>query len=161
MTETPVPESLSALTDRLTKTTNEWREESQELRKVLNEQGRYGRKNRKWIYWLGFSIFIDVVLSISVAALAVGVASNHTQSETNRNTQIATCNATNQSRMDNKQLWTFFIQILVPDPNKASPDVKAALVKLHQKIDATYALRDCTKLGPSGTPTLTLSPSPS
>jgi hypothetical protein len=151
MTDEPVPEDLATVATRLTEVAVAWRAEAQELRSDLNQQGRFGRNNRRWIYGLIFSLMIDVILSVSVLALAVTASNNSSETKRNRDSQIATCRATNQSRVDNKQLWEFFIQLLVPDETKVDAKTKTALVRLHAKLDSTYTLRDCDNIG-SGAP---------
>lgn len=160
MTQTPVPDDLAAVAARLTQTATQWRAEAQELRRELAQQTQYGHTNRRAIWALVISIAVDVALSVAVAILAVQTSNNNSATKRNHDSQVATCVASNQSRQDNKALWNFFISLAVPDVSKAPPATQEAVAKLRAKLDMTYSQRDCARLGPDGTPTLPLTPTP-
>lgn len=160
MTQTPVPDDLAVVAQRLTQTAADWRAEAQELRQELSQQTQYGHTNRRAIWGLVISIVMDVALSVVVAVLAVQAGNNSSATERNHDTQVATCEAANQSRRDNQALWNFFITLAVPDVSKAPPATQEAVAKLERKLDLTYAQRDCAKLGPNGAPTLAPSRTP-
>lgn len=161
MSETPVPEDLATVATRLTETATAWRHEASELRKALNEQGNYGKRNRRAIYGLVISLMLDVILSVVVAVLAVKTADANSAARVNHQSQVAGCKATNTSRADNELLWDFFLQLSVPDESKLPAAEKAKLHALQAKIVQTYAQRDCDNLGPNGAPTITPSPTAS
>ena len=113
---------------------------------------RYGRLNRMFI-------LVDIALTVLLAG--VGALSAHAVSQSsaastlaqqNHTAQIVTCQAGNQAREQNEQLWTFLINLSVAQPARPGETAaeKAAgerLIRLLRgKVSATFAPRDCQKL---------------
>lgn len=118
------------------------------LKNVLAEMvhlRKYGRTNRKFV-------IVDVVLTVLLAG--VGGLSVHaaSQADQNRTAQIVTCQASNQARAQNEQLWTYLINLSTsqpPRPGETSAQKAASktlISLLRAKVSATFAARDCQKL---------------
>lgn len=129
------------------------------------ELGR--RRNLFLIRVLGLSLGIDIVLSgllgfVAFNAHDASVRASHATSiaSTNRQTLIASCRAGNDAREQNRQLWLFILDLAREANPHPTPAERKWRDSFQDRITATFALRDCDRLGPNGVPTLPPSPSP-
>lgn len=113
----------------------------------------YGQRNRHYIWGLGVSLVLDIILSVAVAVIAVQANSASTQasnasSQANRNqqTQQVTCKATNDAREANRNLWTYIINVTEQSNADAPPAQKAQIEKLRDFVEQVFAARDCSNL---------------
>lgn len=135
---TAILEALKATKDEVAATKDE-----------ITALRRYGRRNRSFV-------IVDVVLTVLLAA--VGLVSAHAASQSsaaqatatqNRTAQIVTCQASNQARAQNEQLWTYTLTLFKPKPGQTPQQQEraaVALAALHAKVEQTFAPRDCTAL---------------
>lgn len=148
VTLTAVLGALKATTDELKATKGEvtaLKDEAQYLR-------NYGRHNRVFV-------LIDVLLTVLVTAvgyLSVHAASQSSAASTlaqqNHAAQVITCQASNQARAQNEQLWAFVITLLTSTPPRAGETAaqKAAgqriVTQLRGKVETTFMPRNCQQL---------------
>lgn len=111
----------------------------------------YGQRSRHWIWALAVSLTLDVVLSVFLGFVAVQAnhASNKATDATsaahvNRQTQVTTCEATNQARAVSTQLWTYVIGVVTANNTQLTAAQRAQLVMLRTHIRTAYAPRDCS-----------------
>lgn len=110
---------------------------------------QYGKKNRRLIHALGWSIVVDLLLSIGLAFAinqshdatenATRAAASAAEASANNATTIKnTCLASNETRKSNIQLWNYLFNLAPPTapPSPAVVDFKAF-------VEKTFAPRDC------------------
>ena len=118
----------------------------------IKQLRRYGRFNRRFI-------IVDIALTVLLAF--VGGLSAHAVSQSsaasvlaqqNHTAQIVTCQAGNQARAQNEQLWAYVITLLTSSPPRpgttAAQKAEAARVValLRAKVETTFESRNCQQL---------------
>lgn len=130
-----------AAADRLNDSMSELGAEIQALR-------NYGRRNRRYIAGLAISLALDIILSVVVAFVAVTAAQANDLATQNHNTQVATCESSNQSRLVTVNLWNYILD------SASKNNADAAKLKQIQDFRAymqkAYAQRDCSLIGSGG-----------
>lgn len=136
-------ESLSERVDRLNAGVNDLRD--------------YGKRNRKFIRWLGAVAVVLLLLVGSVIWVAANAndASNRANAASHRaevaasiadqtkRTQKATCLATNETRAEASELWNSVLDVV--GASSTSPQGKQFVDNIRGKVASTYAPRDCSK----------------
>jgi hypothetical protein len=109
----------------------------------------YGRRNRRFII---FDIAATVALTVAMF-IAVGASqSAHDASVAaaqNRNSALISCQATNVAREQNAQLWAYILTLFTPRPGETAAQKtqgEKVLAELRDKVDTTFAPRNCTAL---------------
>lgn len=105
----------------------------------------YGKRNRNYIVGLAVSLFLDLVLSIVVAFVAVSAAEANDQADQNRRTQIATCESANQSRAVTVNLWNYVLDSAAK--NDPTPQKLKQISDFRAYMQKAYAPRDCSQAG--------------
>jgi hypothetical protein len=116
-----------------------------ELGTEIQALRNYGRRNRRYIAGLAISLALDIILSVVLAFVAVTATQANDLATQNHNTQVATCESSNQSRLVTVNLWNYILD----SASKNNPD--AAKLKQIQDFRAymekAYAQRDCSLIG--------------
>lgn len=145
---TAATEALQGLTDRV-----------ESLNTNVEDIKDYGRHNRKLIRWLGCVAVVLLLLVGSVIWVAynaneasdkANAASQRAEAaasvaDQNGRTQVATCEASNETRAEATELWNSVLDVIAS--NSDSPQNKAFVAEIRGKVAVTYAPRDCSKLG--------------
>jgi hypothetical protein len=108
----------------------------------------FGSRNRHLIWGLAISLVLDVALSIAVAFVAVSAREATSLANQNRQTQLATCRAGNETRAANIQLWTYVLDLAAV--NRPVPPTAQQIESLRQfksYLSTVYAPRDCDTPG--------------
>lgn len=113
----------------------------------------YGRHNRQFIW----ALVLSVLLSIGIGAVAVtaSLQAKEATSQSRRNAENAkiTCEAGNEGRRLQTQLWTYVLNVSSQNP-KLTEQQKAQIAQFRQYIATVYAPRDCNATPtPVATPT--------
>lgn len=104
----------------------------------------YSQRSRRLIWGLVVSLLLDVLLSVAVAVIAVQANEATSTANQNRQTQIATCEAGNQSRALQLQLWTYVLDLSAQSP-RDYPGKDQQLAQFRDYIARTFAPRDCSR----------------
>jgi hypothetical protein len=96
------------------------------------------RRTRQLAWALGFSFFLDIALTVVVAILTVSAVS---QGSSTHQSQLATCAISNQTRADERELWSYLFQLSGGQEAK-SAEAKKFLVF----VDKTFAPLNCSAL---------------
>jgi hypothetical protein len=114
-----------------------------ELRRVKKQ----GRKNTHLIWGLAVSLILDVTLTVVVALVAVQAHSaSDTASQAYASNQ-ALCTATNSSRLQQIELWSYLLD-LTKGPE--TPAEKKVIDEFTTYLHKVFAPRDCARLGNQG-----------
>lgn len=140
MTEPSEHKAAIFAADRLQGSVNGLKEEMAGLRS-------YGKRSRKIIWGLVASLILDVILSLVVVAVGIQVHEANTLAEANRNTQIATCESTNQSRQVAVNLWGYVLEAAAKNPENQTPERKKQVADFRAYMESAYAPRDCSQNG--------------
>ena len=98
----------------------------------------FARDTRQLARWLE-AAFIGLLLIVVALAITTVRANNANDKATRLGEyQVASCQATNQTRADSAQMWDFVIGLFPKD--------SATRTQLQDKVNATYKQRDCTKV---------------
>jgi hypothetical protein len=121
----------------------------------VERQDVYGRHNRQLIWGLVAS----VLFSLAMGAVAISASLQATQatSAANRNAENSriTCEAGNESRRLQNQLWTYVLDLSSRNPNRTIQQQKQ-IAQFRAYIATVFAPRDCDAtptLSPTVTPT--------
>jgi hypothetical protein len=154
------PDDAIRAADRLAAKVDDLRSELQSLR-------QFGKRNRHFIWGLAISLVLDVCLSIAIAVLAVtATEASHQASEATslsnrtRDTQLVTCQAGNESRAAQVQLWTYVLDLAAQNPNPP-PQQAQRLAQFRTYLSTTFAPRDCTAANPTAATPTAVPPAPS
>lgn len=101
------------------------------------------RKRRRQLRLLALSICLDVLLTVALGWLSVRTHSIATQSESNKQAIVMSCQQTNDARASNEQLWKYLLSL--PTPNAPTLQQQAVRKQFSAFIDKTFAPRDCSK----------------
>jgi hypothetical protein len=136
------------------------------LRDEINNLRVYGQRSRRLIIGLAVSIVLDVLLSAAVGLLAIQAVStsnraNEANSLASRNAQnqLITCQAGNESRAAQVQLWNYVLDLAARNPNQ-SPDQVERLKQFRAYLTTALGPRDCTARTPSAVSLSAPPPSP-
>lgn len=118
-----------------------------DLRQEIAGLRTYGRRNRHLIVGLGVSLAFDVLLTIGVIIAAITANNAGDLAATNRQTQIDTCTANNQTRQASRNLWTYVLDTVAKAPENQTAERTQQLAEFRTYMQTAYADRDCTKVG--------------
>lgn len=107
----------------------------------------YGQRSRKIIWSLAVSLVLDVLLSIVVVVVAIQAKDANTLAQANQQTQIATCESTNQSRQVAVNLWRYVLDASAKDPKNQTPERVKQIEDFRAYMESAYQPRDCSKIG--------------
>lgn len=96
------------------------------------------RRTRQLAWALAGSFVLDIVLTVVVAILTVSAID---QGSSVHKSQLATCAISNQTRADERQLWSYLFELSGPGASK-NPQAKKFLVF----VDKTFAPLNCSAL---------------
>lgn len=134
------------------------------LRDSVRDLTHYGRRNRQLIYITAVSIVLVVLLGVALAFVAVDARQASQRAEdasslARRNTENArlTCEAGNEARRLQIQLWTYVLDLSSSRPN-LTVGQRQQIAQFRRYLATTYAPRDCdastpTVKPPTSTPT--------
>lgn len=123
-----------------------------EFREDLAELRSYGQRSRVLIAMVGVLSAIVCALAIVTAFVADSAHDASDAAHRNRQTAISACQAANDSREQNRQLWMYVVTLVTAaNPSPTSAQVKA-IDGFKDKINATFAQRDCNAANPYTTP---------
>jgi hypothetical protein len=140
MTEPYDPNETLAAARRLETSMGELHQEMHRLRV-------YGRRNRHLIWALAGSILFDVALSILLFFVFVVAGNARDAAARNRENQIETCEANNQSRQVTTNLWNYILDTASKNPENQTEAKRKQIADFRAYMAHAYAPRDCTKVG--------------
>lgn len=85
-----------------------------------------------------------VMVLLSVLILVGSVVGNYAYTRTLRNNQVQTCEASNESRKLNVQLWDYVLSFPPSRPRTEAQEQQ--IIDFKAFIRKTFAQRDCSKL---------------
>lgn len=109
-----------------------------DISRRLAKVAEASRNTRRLTIGLGISLVLDVLLTVTVTLLSLSALN---QGSVLHQSQLAACNLSNQSRVENKALWGYLFQL--------SGGVKTSQERLLLNyVNKTFAPENCTKLYP-------------
>lgn len=107
----------------------------------------YSQRSRRFIWGLAISLILDVILSFVVVVVAIQAKDANTLAEANRQSQISTCEANNQSRQVAANLWNYVLDAAARTPENQTTERKQQLADFRAYMLSAYTPRDCSKIG--------------
>lgn len=102
------------------------------------------KKRKLQVRWLGVSILLDIILTFGVGYLSIQNNRVASQAENNQQALVQSCETTNGSRANNKQIWDYLLAVQTPNvPTLQQQQVRSQFQSL---VDTTFAPRDCNSL---------------
>lgn len=101
-------------------------------------------KRKRQVRLLTISIFLDILLTIGLAVVSLNTHKLATQADSNQQAIIRSCETGNEARANNKQLWTYLLNI--PTPNAPTFQQQQVRDQFSAFVDKTFAPRDCSKV---------------
>lgn len=123
-----------------------------EFRADVDELTTYGHRNRTLIAMVAALSAVVCALAIITAFVASDAHNASNAAHRNRQTAISACQAANDSRAQNRQLWLYVVQLVTAANAHPTPAQANAIKLFKDKIDATFAQRDCDAANPYTTP---------
>jgi hypothetical protein len=102
------------------------------------------KRDRRRLIVLAVSVVLDIVLSIAVAFFAFTATSAKSTAEQNRHDARVTCQATNEARVQQIQLWDFVLNLSAS--GMQTPAEKARAQQFRAYVARVFAPRDCGQL---------------
>lgn len=146
---------------------------TKELKAIREDQvniAKRRRRDRRQFWVVTGCMVLDILLSISLAVVAVSQVSATNNIRDNQarlaqtqqqfhDSQVANCEAGNVTRLENKTYQLYFLQIIaapivdqpVPSP-RAKAEIRKRLQELSDRLNAIFAPVDCQKRFPTVTP---------
>lgn len=164
------PEPVSLNVEQIV---NKLDEISHELKGIREDQANLKvrrRRERKQFWVMVISLILDIALSVSLAFVAANEGATTDSIKENQarlqqtqvqihDSQVASCEAGNITRLENKTYQLFFLQILAapivdqPTPTaREKAEIKRRLVELNNRLNVIYAPIDCLKRFPPVAP---------
>jgi hypothetical protein len=113
------------------------------LRDDIGALRTFGQRNRHFIWGLAVSLALDVVLSIAVAILAVSASNATSLANQNKQAQLVTCKAGNETRAANIQLWAYVLDLANATNPTPTPQQVEGIRQFKIYLAQVYAPRDC------------------
>lgn len=126
----------------------------------LAELRSYGHRSRTLIGLV--AILSGVILAVAVVAIvaAVNASSANDAAHRNQQTAVSACQAANDSREQNRQLWMHVVDLVTTAQTHPTPAQAQAITAFKTKINTTFAQRDCAAANPYTNPPTGKSPPP-
>ncbi|MET9262422.1 hypothetical protein [Amycolatopsis sp. NPDC004079] len=118
-----------------------------DLKEEISGLRTYGRRNRHLIVGLAISLALDVLLTIGVIIAAVTANRAGDLAAANRQTQIDTCTASNDTRNASRNLWNYVLDTVAKSPENATAERKQHIAEFRTYMQTAYADRDCSQIG--------------
>jgi hypothetical protein len=116
-----------------------------QLNKTLTISQRQQQRTQM-LTWVSIAVALVAVVGM-VVSLSLYFAVRH-EADANHATQVQTCQTGNDSRKAAQATWTFFINLLAPNPTATQNEV---IKTFKDYLGAVYAPRDCVHLGTAPT----------
>lgn len=135
----------------------------EEITKLNTKVDKKEISSKKRDGWLTVSVALDVILSIVVGILAHQATTTSRKAEAATSvaaesirTQKLTCDAGNESRRLQRQLWNYVLEFSAENNPAQTEQEKAKNETFRTYVNTTYADRDCSNLNiiPSVAPTI-------
>lgn len=107
----------------------------------------YGRRNRHLIWGLAISLLFDLALSVLLFFVFVVAGNANEAAERNRQSQIASCEASNQSRQVSSNLWLYILDTASKNPENQTEAKRRQIADFRAYMLNAYAPRDCSQIG--------------
>lgn len=118
-----------------------------ELKDELSSLREYGRRNRHLIVGLAISLALDVLLTVAVIIAAITANKAGDLAAANRQTQVDTCTAGNQTRQASRSLWNYVLDTVDKNPQNQTPERQRQIAEFRTYMENAYADRDCSRIG--------------
>jgi hypothetical protein len=112
-------------------------ESARETRALAVRLEAYSRRNRQLTVGLTISLVLDVALTTVVTLLSLSALN---QGDALHTSQLAACSISNQTRVEQEQLWVYILQEASPPKTAAE---RASAQKFLAHVDATFAPVNC------------------
>jgi len=112
-------------------------ESAKQTRALAVRLEAYSRRNRQLTVGLTVSLVLDLALTTVVTLLSLSALN---QGATLHTSQLAACAISNQTRVEQEQLWAYIFQQAAPPKTAAE---KAVAQKFLAHVDATFAPVNC------------------
>lgn len=126
---------------------NSLQESVVDLKQEIGGLRSYGRRNRHLIIGLAISLALDVFLTIGVIIAAVTANNAGALADANRQNQIETCNASNQTRQASRNLWNYLLDTVEKSPQNQTPQRQQQIAEFRAYMQNAYVDRDCSRIG--------------
>jgi hypothetical protein len=117
----------------------------------LQRLAAYGHRNRRMIWGLIISIILDLVLTVTIAIVAVQAHDANTAAAAAKQSELALCTAGNAARAQQVTLWTHLLTL--PRAPGSPPRTKAQQQEISAfgvYVKSIFHPRDCAHLGRKG-----------
>lgn len=101
------------------------------------------KKRRRQIRLLFISIILDILLTIGLTGLSFVTHQLASNAENAQDAIINNCRVGNEARANNKQLWTYLLNL--PTPNAPTLEQQKIRQQFSDFVDKTFAARDCNR----------------
>lgn len=102
---------------------------------------RDARKRKRQMILLTSSVVFDLLLTVGLSVMSVQTHRLASRSESNKTAIIRTCESNNNSRANNKELWTYLLS--QPPTEPVDPGRQAKIDQFRAFVNKTFAPRDC------------------
>lgn len=102
------------------------------------------RKRKKQLRLLAISIFLDLLLTVGLGFVSVQTHEIAVKAESNQQSLMRSCEATNEARANNKVLWDHVFELTTSQTR--TPDEQAEMDNFKGFVQKTFAPRDCSAL---------------
>lgn len=117
------------------------------LKDEIHYLRKYGRRNRHLIWGLGVSLLFDLALSVLLFFVFVVAGNARDTADRNRQTQIATCESSNQARQVSSNLWLYILDTAAKNPENQTEARRKQIADFRAYMLNSYAARDCSQIG--------------
>lgn len=107
----------------------------------IDDLAKASRRNRVLIRLLAFSVALDVLLSIGLGALAWQARQVADQANSIQARAYATCQASNEARAGQVQLWHYLLDLTSASPR--TPEQQRQVGEVRAYVDHLFAPRRC------------------
>lgn len=115
-----------------------------DLASEMQAMRQYGHRSRRLIGLLGVSLCFDLLLSVVLGVVAYQAHQATTTSAQNKQNARITCEAANQSRAAQIQLWGYVLDVSEQNPER-TPQQRVQITQFRVYVARVFAQRDCNR----------------
>lgn len=111
--------------------------------KVLESLVKGATRMKRTVHWITGLVAVAVLLIAAVAVLAVRANTAAGKAQRAQNALVASCEVGNQNRVEQRQLWEYWISIPPPASLGTEIQYKAKVAAMQAFLNKDLVQRDC------------------
>jgi hypothetical protein len=118
--------------------------ETSDLPKAVEVLFKDAKKRKRQLMILTISLILDILLTVGLTVVSLRTQQLAIKAENNKDAIYQSCEASNEGRANNRQLWEYILNL--PPLEPPTPEREKRIADFRAFVDETFAPRDCDAL---------------